>query len=269
MRKRLYTCVVLILVLCAARAEAQFNAPQPPAPGEDYHVELGYMFWSPDPELVLRTDAPQAIGSEIDFVQEFGIEDERFREFRAVLKMGRKHKLRLSYLPIRYEAEAVIARTITFSGRTFTVGAPATANVEWNLWRVGYEWDVVSTGRAFFGVIGELKYNKVSAEIAAVGIAVEAAEAQAPIPAIGAIARGYVSKNVSVTAEFTGFKLPDSISEENDAEFWDLDVYATVNLGRNLGVQGGYRSLDVEYIFDQDLGRLKMKGLYFGGVVRF
>jgi hypothetical protein len=34
-------------------------------------------------------------------------------------------------------------------------------------------------------------------------------------------------------------------------------------------VQGGYRSLDVEYIDEDDLGRLKMKGLYFGGVVRF
>jgi hypothetical protein len=61
----------------------------------------------------------------------------------------------------------------------------------------------------------------------------------------------------------------DSITEEFDGEFWDLDIYGTVSFGRNVGVQGGYRSIDVEYIGDEDLGRLKLKGLYFGGLVRF
>ena len=41
-------------VTMAARAEAQFNVPDP-APGENFHVELGLMFWPPTPEIEIQT----------------------------------------------------------------------------------------------------------------------------------------------------------------------------------------------------------------------
>ena len=45
-------------------------------PAEDHVVELGVMFWKPSPELMLSTDALTGAGvDEVDFVQEFGIED--------------------------------------------------------------------------------------------------------------------------------------------------------------------------------------------------
>ena len=49
----------------------------------------------------------------------------------------------------------------------------------------------------------------------------------------------------------------------------DFDIYATLNFGKNVGVQGGYRSVVAEYLVDDDQGDLKLKGTYFGGVVRF
>ena len=269
MAYRCWTCAFLLTLCAAVPANAQFNAPAPPTPGEDYRVELGAMFWSPTPELAINTNDLGIIGvGEVDFVQEFGIEDKRFTEFRVTLKPGRKHKLRFQYVPISYAEETTLERTIVFGGRTFTVGLPAAAEVEWNLWRFGYEWDFISRAGGFLGLVTELKYNDVRAQISS-PIGVELGEAKAPVPAIGLIGRGYLSEYISITGEFTGFKLPDSISEEFEAEFWDFDLYGTVSLGRNVGVQGGYRSLDVEYIADEDLGRLKMKGIYFGGVVRF
>jgi len=267
MFNRLHTCALLLLA-AAAPAHAQFTVQPPSPPADDYHVELGAVFWSPTPELAINSNDLGVIGSEVDFVQEFGIEEKRFTEYRVTLKPGRKHKIRFHYLPIRYEQEAIIQRQFVFGGRTFTVGLPANADVEWTLWRFGYEWDFISRSRGFLGLVADLKYNKVKAEIAS-PIGTELGEATAPVPAIGVIGRGYLSEHVSVTGEFTGFRLPDSLSEELDVEFWDLDLYATVNLGRNLGVQGGYRSLDVEYAADEDIGRLKMKGLYLGGVIRF
>lgn len=271
MQQRLLIAVLFLCsTLLVGRAEAQFRAPQPPAVGEDYRVEVGAMFWTPSPELIIRTDALGLAGSDIDFVQEFGIEDKRFTEFRAVLKPGRTHKLRIQYIPIRYEADAILQRRIVFGGRTYDVGVPAATDIEWTLWRLGYEWDFVSNSYGFVGLVAELKYNDVKAQIdSPVITGPEVADAKAPVPAIGIIGRGYLSKNLSVTGEFGGFKLPDSISEKFEAEFWDFDIYATVNFGRNFGVQGGYRRLDVEYIVDEDTGRLKMKGLYWGGVLRF
>ena len=53
------------------------------------------------------------------------------------------------------------------------------------------------------------------------------------------------------------------------AKYYDFDLYGTVNFTDHFGAQGGYRSFDVFYNVDEDEGDLKLKGLYFGGVVRF
>lgn len=261
-------CTCAFLLLWALPAEAQFRVPEPPVPGEDYRVEIGVVFWEPTPELALSTDELDPIGAEVDFVQEFGLEKTRHREYRVTLKPGRKHKLRFQYLPIRYDAEATIQREFVFGGRRFTVGLPATTDIEWKLWRFGYEWDFVSANRGFLGLVAEVKYNDVKAEIAS-AIGTELAEARAPVPALGVIGRGYLGRHFSITGEFTGFRMPDALSEEYEAEFWDLDLYATLNFGRNFGVEGGYRSIDAEYLVDEDAGRLKLEGLYFGGKLRF
>jgi hypothetical protein len=86
---------------------------------------------------------------------------------------------------------------------------------------------------------------------------------------VGFIGRGYVRPNVSVTGEFSFFKLHDSIDEDYQGNFYDFDLYGTVNFSDNFGAQGGYRSFDVFYRIESDEGQLTMKGLYFGGVVRF
>ena len=269
MRIRLTVLALTGILFTATRSDAQFNVPDP-APGEEFVVELGVMLWQPTPEIRIQTGAlTQITGGEVDFVEEFDIEDKRFTEFRAVLKPGRKHKIRFSYLPIRYEAETTLERTIVFGGRTFTIGVPAAAELKWDMWRFGYEFDFIARDRGFVGVIGELKYNKVSADLSAATVGAEFYEANAPVPGLGLIGRGYPHENFSITAEFTGFKVPDSVSEEFEASLYDFDVYGTLSFTRNVAVQGGYRSVTADYLVEEDAGDLKMKGLYFGGVVRF
>jgi hypothetical protein len=260
--------LVLALLSCAAPARAQFSVPPPTAPGEDYRVEIGVGFWSPEPSLVIGGDGLSALGEEVDFVGEFGIPTKRFTAFHGTLKVGRKHKIRFEYIPFSYEEETTIQRRIVFAGQVFDIGVPAAADVEWRLWRAGYEWDFVSRQAGFLGFIAELKHNTVTAQIdSPVGSAL--VDSKAPVPAIGIIGRGYLAESLSITGEFTGFKMLDALTEDFEAEFWDWDLYATADFGRNVGVRGGYRSIDVEYIGDEDLGRLKMKGWYFGGVIRF
>ena len=53
MRIRLLA-TILFSVTLATRAEAQFNVPNP-APAENYHVELGLMFWEPTPGIEIQT----------------------------------------------------------------------------------------------------------------------------------------------------------------------------------------------------------------------
>jgi hypothetical protein len=263
--------VVCAALLVAARAEAQFEAPRGLVPAEDFHLELGVMFWQPDPELSLTT-GNTLIGT-IDFVQDFGIADERFREFRVVLRPARTHKIRFAYLPIKYNQDAVLQRTLTFQNVTFPATAAGNADINWDVYRVGYEWDFVALPRGFVGVIGELKYNRVRATVSATGdvfgqpISTAAdVDQTAPVPTIGGIARGYLGRYVSFTGEFTALKLD---REEFGGKFYDFDIYGAAHLGKSLGVQVGYRSMDVDFQADDDAGVMTMKGPYFGGFVRF
>ena len=42
-----------------------------------------------------------------------------------------------------------------------------------------------------------------------------------------------------------------------------------MNFTNNIGVKGGYRSLDVGYLIKADTGSFMLKGIYFGAVVRY
>lgn len=251
---------ILAVALCALTLLASTAGAQ------DHVGEISVLYSKPSPALVLSTDALAGSGLDtVDFVQEFGIEDKWFPGFRVAL--GRSHKLRLSYVKFSYDAEATIQRTFVFQGRTFTVGAPATTDIEWNLWTVGYEWDFVSREQGFLGVIADLKYNKIKASVDSPLLSSAAAtDTSAPIPTIGIIGRAYLGSVVALTGEFTGFKLN---RDEFEGKFTDFDISGTLNLSRNLGAQVGYRSIVAEYLVDEDSGDLKMQGPYVAGVLRF
>lgn len=241
-----------------------------PATGEQYRVEITVGSFNAEPDLSISSEQLGIPGSDIDLVTDLGVEKKRFNDFRVVLRPGRKHKFRVSYLPIKYEAEAVLSRTLVFNGIAYQVGLPVQSTFEWKAWRFGYEWDFIYRDRGFVGLLLEAKYTDVSATLVN-PVASEFVEANAPIPAIGGIARGYVLSNLAITGEVSGFKLPGSVTEREDdsGSYLDYDVYATLNFSHNFGVQGGYRRIDVDYVIDQDFGDLNLKGWYVSGVIRF
>jgi hypothetical protein len=274
-RSLLAACVTVLLT--APPASAQFSVADP-ALGEHFTVELGAVLWSPEPRIFIGSGGLNALAPNgVDFVQEFGLDTTRFTELRAVLKGG-AHKFRFAKVPIRYANTAVLQRTLSFGGQTFNVSANASADLTWDLWRVGYEYDFVRRDRGLIGFIAEVKHNTVTADLRAtstLGNVSTTSEASAPIPALGVIARGYPHKNVGITVEYSGFKTPGFIRKRLsdvanfDATFKDFDLYGTVSISRFFGLQGGYRWISADYVVDDDTGDLGLKGTYFGALVRF
>jgi hypothetical protein len=246
------------LTLVTTRAEAQ----------NVQNGEIAVVFWKPSPELLIQSGSISSATNTtepIDFVSEFGIEDKWFTGFRASL--GHKHKFNISYAPVKYDASATITRTITFRGQTITVGAPATTDIKWDLWRFGYEWDFVSMEKGYVGVIADLKYNKLEASIDSPALTSTAStEQNAPVPTIGVAFRAFPHPMFSVGGEFSGLKLD---RDDFEAKFFDFNVDGTVYFGKYLGVQGGYRSVTVDYVIEDDIGDLKLKGPWLGGLVKF
>src|SRR6476646_6549921 len=100
MRTRLFAVTVCMFVglWAAAPAEAQYGARRASsnrATGETYHVELGAEFWDPVPDpITISSESLGIIGSNVDFVNQLGIAQTKFRQLNVVLRPATKHKFR-------------------------------------------------------------------------------------------------------------------------------------------------------------------------------
>ena len=122
--------------------------------------------------------------------------------------------------------------------------------------------------RGFLGLILQAKYTDVRAELDST-VGFEYARAREPIPAIGAFGRAYVTRFTPITAEFTAFKMLDDLVKDYSARLVDFDIYGTVNLTSLVALNIGCRSMDMNYLFNRDVGDFKVEGMYFSGSFRF
>lgn len=236
--------------------------------GEDFRLEVSGGLWNPTAAITASSEQFGIIGTDIDFGQDLGLTSQSHGELRITFKPGRRHKLRVNYLPMEYRQSSVLERRLIFQGIAFDVGVPVDSMMRWNTWRFGYEFDFIVRERGFFGVILEAKYTDVQAELDS-PIGFEYVRARAPIPAFGGIGRYYVTRFTPITAEVTMFRLPDNVVDDYSARYVDFDIFGTVNLNRMIGLNIGYRSVDLSYLFDRDTGDMKLDGPYFSGVFRF
>ena len=265
----LYCAAALILVPGAARAQYTATPFSDPATGERYHIEASFGWWTPSPDFQIASESLGVLGTVIDAIDDLGIEQKTIPEFRIVLRPGRKHKFRVDYLPMSYSATSTVHREFIFNGIKYNVNLPVSTELSWKTWHLGYEYDFVYKDRGFVGVVLQAKATDIQASIQASALGREFARAQAPLPAIGGIGRIYVVPNISITGQLDFLKIPEAIDERYQAHYWDFDLYGTVNFNDYVGAQIGYRSLDLGYVFENDHGDFKAKGIYFGGVVRY
>lgn len=260
---------LLALGLSATAALAQFRVPATSeVVGEDYHVEVSFNFWSPTPDAIVNSEALGIVGTDVDLVNDLGIEKKVLKDLRIVLRPAKKHRFRINYLPMNYDAESTVKREFVFNGLRYRVGLPVATTAQFKAWRFGYEYDFLYRDRGFLGVLFDVKYTDVNVGLNS-PIGDEFTKAVAPLPTIGGVGRVYAATNVALNAELSYVKVPDNLSDEVDGRYIDFDLYATYNPHKNFGVQAGYRSIDVSYLVDFDSGELKFRGLYFGGTVRF
>jgi hypothetical protein len=274
--RRLYAWAVLTtaVALVAAPAAAQYK-PRPlndPATGERYHIEGGADFWFPTTDILVTSGGTGALsgltGTQINAKTDLGLTDKRLSKLQLTLRPTRSQKFRLEYIPIKYEAATTLTHNIDFNGQRYRVGLPTNTTLDWKAYRFAYEFDFVTKNRGFAGFIVEAKYTNVAVQLTS-PVLNEFASARAPLPALGGIGRFYVVPNISITGEVTGFKLPDSIDSRYGGHYVDVDIYGTINFTDNIGVKGGFRSLDMGYLVKQDSGSFTLKGIYFGIVARY
>jgi len=260
-------CTVVLALPNQARAQGNGNPPSNPAIGESYNVELAGSLWMPSQSGIITSEQFGIAGSDIDFATDLGFKDKNFYDARVVLRAGRKHRFKFQYTPISYSADSTLSRDVVFNGIKYTVDLPVQSAFDWKVFRVGYEYDFIYTDRGFLGFLIEARFTNMNARLTS-ALNDEHTSAKAPLPSFGLVGRVYPIRNFSITAEASGFKLPD-FSDDYEADYFDIDVYGTFNITDNLGVQGGYRRITTFLRVETDTGDLRFQGIWFGGVFRF
>lgn len=261
--------VAALACLFPATARAQYSAPdfRNGPVGEKYHVELSGTLWTPSLFGVISSEQFGIIGDEIDFENDLGYKRTRFKDMRIVLRPSTKHRFRIQYTPMVYEAETTLNRDVVFNGQLYPVNLPIQSTFSWKVWRVGYEYDFVYTERGFVGVLLEARFTEMTAELRSL-ISDESTIARGPLPAIGGVGRVYVVPEVAINFELTGFKLPD-IDRDYKANYFDWDIHGTFNVNNHVGVQVGWRRMTTFINIENDIGDTKFQGLWFGAAVRY
>lgn len=270
-RQSVMVCLVgLGLFGSASDALAQYRRPSTGVVGEEYHIEAAYGWWNADPSLIVNSESIEILGTDVNLIEDLGIEKHKLGKFDLVLRPAKKHRFRFQRLPIHYEADATVQRSFVFNGQSFNVGLPVQTVANFDTYRFGYEYDFLYFTKGFVGAMVDLKYTNVKVELTS-PIGAEFTKAAAPIPTFGFIARAYPVANLALTGEMSFFRVPDSLAEQldGDGSYTDFDLNATYNFNRFIGAQAGFRRVNISYAVDLDSGTLKFTGLYFGSVIRY
>jgi hypothetical protein len=260
-----------LAVFSATPASAQYQRYRQAASGpESWHVEFTFGTWQPPPDLKISGEAGDVAGTTIDARTDLGVQARLLKQFDLVLRPAKKHKFRFGYAPATYSANVVMAQPVVFNGQAFTIGMPVATVVNWTTYRVGYEYDVISRSRGFLGFIVQARYDKSSVTLSSSGGS-QTTRIRTPVPMLGGIVRVYPATSFSLTGEITGSMVPGRLKTATnyDGKWIDMDLYATVNIGRHLGLRSGYRSLTLDYQWNLNRDELVWKGPYATVAVRF
>ena len=244
--------------------------------GEKYHIEGGFTFWNPTVAGLVSSEQFGYVGSNIDLVTDLGFAQTRFRDFRLILRPAKKHRFRIQYTPIDYTGDTNFKRDIVFNGVVFPVAIPVQSELGWKVLRLGYEYDFVYLPRGFVGVLFDARYTKFTASLSspipcsagAIGACTQFVQARAPLPAIGMVGRGYVTREIALNFELSGLRVPN-VSTRYQARYFDWNIGGTVNLTNNVGIEVGWRRMTTLLAVERDMGDVKFQGMWFGAALRY
>jgi len=169
---------------------------------EQYNVRVSGFWLYSYPTVSLQAAGH---GGVIDFNHDFAFNQYSTFLGKADWKFTRKNHLYLSVAPFSQSNQAVLNRTITFRGQTFSVGATARGEIQATLFAPGYQYDILRGRRGHLGIGVQVDLfrttGRISAAAQVTGTGVHQAASSssasllAPIPVAGPEFRLYLTKS--------------------------------------------------------------------------
>ena len=272
-------CALLALLTCAGPATAQFSSAPAFPVGELYRIELLGSLWPPAQDLTVSSLGSGAPGATTGTAADESVAAPRFTDLRLRLRLSRRQRLHLDYLPARYPAATTLDRGPAPEDTGLEPGVPAAATLTWKTWRLAYEYDLVHVTRASLGLFAEAALTDVQVVLdGAAGTGCDAASAacdlarlRRPVPAAGGVVRLYPSPVIMLGAEASLLRAPDWVGDllGYAGEHLAYDVHAALNFIEAFGLQIGYRSRSLRLRTADHDADLKLEGVYVGALLRF
>ena len=242
-----------------------------PATGEKFHIEAEAGFWTPTADITFASAGFGIPGDSINVKRDLGVTDQGFPALQPATAPRAQPPLPLPVHPDQYSGSTRLdARHRVQRHPLLASNVPVNSSLDWKAYRFGYQYDFIVKNRGFGGFILEAKYTDVQGAAGDAALAGVHARSARRFRRIGGIGRVYV------VPEHLDHRRADRLHASRTASratttrtTWISIIYGTVNFTNNIGVKGGYRSLDLGYIIKDDTGSFTLKGIYFGAVLRY
>ena len=226
-----------------------------------------FRYWRPTLESEIVASSAALLGTTIDPVSDLGLDEEQNAfEGRVGLTLLGRHKFRIGYLPLSFDGDRVITRTITFQGQTFTANVDRVlTDLDVKILRAGYEFDFFKTPVGYLGVLLEVHYFDVQARLRTIASAKdESADFKFPFPVVGLAFRAYpITQILSVGAEVVG------VTIGSRGHYLDGEASVTLSPWPFVELTGGYRVIDLHGEEGDDSFDLLLHGPFASLTVRF
>ena len=95
-------------------------------------------------DINVRSDLGGVIGTNVDFENVLGVDDTIGAfEFTGWIRFLKRNRLIFGFVPFRFDGEATISESFTFSGVTFDISETIATDFEINWFNIFYEFDLI------------------------------------------------------------------------------------------------------------------------------
>jgi len=196
----------------------------------------GY-YWFPELSGDIRVDDAGIVGTELDFKDDLGIDDESYPVIEVFAGIG-KHHFSLAFFNADYDGDTVLTKEIYFNGELFQVKERVVSSLEYDHYDVMYRYDLIDLENLLaggsLGLVARLMVFDGFVSIASATVTAKE-DFTVPIPMVGAnfhvgILKDILEARVLVTGiGYSGNTVFDGQAEISLTPFPFLDIH------------GGYR----------------------------
>jgi len=233
-------------------------------------VDLGVRgyYWLPDLEGNITYDGDVADATDLDLVDDLGVERESYPMIEIFAGLG-DHHLSFTYYRASYSGSESLDETIEFGDETYNAGIDVDSELEYTVMDFAYQWDVIDLENILaggsLGLVGKVKYFDITASIEDEDgiVGKEETDIGVPIPMVGLnLHVGILANILEARLQVTGM----GYSGNNVLEFFGDVSYTPFPF---MDIHAGYRSFSVNVDVEDVEADLVTAGPYVALTIGF